>query len=144
MKQRGQRRPQFSGNSATIVKKPVTQTPTEQIKRVNLTGLTDDDLFGPAFLYEETEFFTEKKSIPTNPVQFIHGYPVDDYYEESYNYDENLPTVNCFDCGEILYGEEIHNHMEEDQDYGETEYPTYKPPKTEDIKGSVSNEEAIK
>ena len=54
--QRGRGRRQFYVNAATVVKKPITQfepstqTPTEQIKRVNLTGLTDDDLFGPAFL----------------------------------------------------------------------------------------------
>ena len=69
---------------------------------------------------------------------------MDDYYEEDYGYEENLPPQSCFDCGEILYGEEVHNHMEEYQDYGETKYPTYKPPKTEDIKGSLSNEEAIR
>ena len=51
-KQKGQ----LSFNSATVVKKPITQAPVEQIKRVNLTGLSDDDLFGPTFLYEETEF----------------------------------------------------------------------------------------
>ena len=147
-----------------MVRKPSTQfepsiqTPTEQIKRVNLTGLTDDDLFGPAFLYEEPEIFTEKKSIPTNPVQIghgypvdgyydvqiDHGYPVDDFYEETYD-DEDIPVAgNCFDCGELLYGDEEHNHMDEPQNYGKEEYPTYKPPKTEASTNSLSKEEATR
>ena len=123
--QRGRGKRTYYGKAATVVRKPsiefepITPTPTEQIKRVNLTGLTDDDLFGPAFLFEEPEIFTEKKSIPTNPVQIEHGYPVDgyydgqidhgypvdDYYEETYDDEDNPAVGNCFDCGELLYGD---------------------------------------
>ena len=154
--QRGRGKRTFYGKAATVVRrpsiefKPITPAPSEKIKRVNLTGLTDDDLFGPAFLYEEPEIFTEKKSIPTNPVQIDHeypvdgyydgqidhGYPVDDCYEENYD-DENTAVGNCFDCGELLYGYEIHNHMDE-------EYPTYESPKTEVSTNSLSKEEATR
>merc|ERR1712030_152587 len=41
--------------TTSIVPKPVETTPREKIVRANFTGLTDDDLFGPAFLYEEPE-----------------------------------------------------------------------------------------
>ena len=37
--------------TASIVPRPADPTPTEKIVRANFTGLTDDDLFGPAFLY---------------------------------------------------------------------------------------------
>ena len=39
--------------SAAVVQKPsiMEEIPPEPIKRVNLTGLSDDQLFGPTFLY---------------------------------------------------------------------------------------------
>ena len=55
-------------NIATIVNKQVTEAPVEQIKWENLTGLSDDDLFGPAFLYKNTEFDAEKKVIPASDI----------------------------------------------------------------------------
>ena len=57
--------------SAAIINKPSTDkaVPVETIKRVDLTGIPDDELYGSAFLYEETEFCTEKKIISTNPVR---------------------------------------------------------------------------
>lgn len=120
--QKRQRKQQFFGNTASIIKKPAKQNQTEQIKRVNLTGLTDDDLFGPAFLYEESECFTEKKSIPANPVQMEHGYPLDkdnyesdygedgDNYENDYEEDEDNYEFSCFHCGKVLSDDEEHDH----------------------------------
>ena len=57
--------------SAAIVKKPSTEEemPTEPLKRVNLTGIPDDKIFGPAFLYAKKESCTEKKVIPANPIR---------------------------------------------------------------------------
>ena len=98
-KQKGQ----LSFNSATVVKKPITQAPVEQIKRVILTGLSDDDLFGPAFLYEETEFFTEKKVIPANPVQMEHKYPMEEEDEDEDDYEY---IVQCFHCGQGVHPDE--------------------------------------
>ena len=37
--------------------------------RANFTGLTDEDLFGPAFLYEEPELFVEKKFFPSKQIK---------------------------------------------------------------------------
>ena len=36
--------------TASVVPNPIDTTPKEKIVRANFTGLTDDDLFGPAFL----------------------------------------------------------------------------------------------
>ena len=61
----------LNNNSAAVIKKLNTDKgiPVEPIKRVNLNGIPNDELFGPAFLYEETEFYTGKKVISANPVK---------------------------------------------------------------------------
>merc|ERR1712074_30285 len=53
-------------NSATIIKKEIVSEPAEKIVRANFTAQTDEEAFGPAFLYEEPEMFVEKREIPTN------------------------------------------------------------------------------
>ena len=53
------RRPKkkFSTHLASVIPKEASPEPEEKIVRANFTGLTDEDLFGPAFLYEEPELF---------------------------------------------------------------------------------------
>ena len=50
--------------------------------------MSDDELFGPAFLYKEPECYSEKKVIPANPVQMNMepDYPSED--EDEYEVDE--------------------------------------------------------
>ena len=46
----------------------------KKIVRANFTGLTNEDLFGPAFLLEEPEIFIERKALPINTrPYFIHA-----------------------------------------------------------------------
>ena len=66
--------------TTSLVQKPANPAPTEKIVQANFTGLTDDDLFGPAFLYEEQELFVEKKSIPTNPIKRGYNYSANENY----------------------------------------------------------------
>ena len=61
----------LSFNSATIVKKPesyIQPAPEEQRKPINAMGIPDDELFGPSFLYQKPEVWTEKKITSANPV----------------------------------------------------------------------------
>ena len=76
--------------------------------RANFTGLTDDDLFGPAFLYEEPELFVEKKVLPTNTNYKRYKYPPqEEYYQED---DYEGEPVFCFECDHQLgYGEICQN-----------------------------------
>ena len=103
--QRGPRpnRPTFSHNTASIIPKEASPEPAEKIVRANFTGLTDDDLFGPAFLYEEPELFVEKKVVPIKTNHKRYEYPPqEEYYQEDY---EKEP-VFCFECDNQLgYGE---------------------------------------
>ena len=70
--------------SAAIVKKPSTEK--ETIKWVNLIGIPDEKLFGPAFLYEKEEICAEKKVISTNPIRIN---PRSDSSSEADNEDED-------------------------------------------------------
>ena len=51
--------------TTSLVQRPADPAPVEKIVRDNFTGLTDEDLFGPAFLFEEPEMFVEKKILST-------------------------------------------------------------------------------
>ena len=64
----------WNNNTTSIIPKPVETTPKEKIVRANCTGLTDEDLFGPAFLNEEPELYVEKKIIPANMNQIRYNY----------------------------------------------------------------------
>ena len=50
--------------SAAVKKKPSAkeENPAEPIEQVNLTGIPNEQLFGPAFLYTKQENFVEKKT----------------------------------------------------------------------------------
>ena len=43
------------------------------IKRINLTGLTDEELFGPDWLYEEPEIWTEKKELVSQSYSVVRA-----------------------------------------------------------------------
>ena len=49
-------------NMANVVPKETKPTQEVKIKRANLTGLPDEEIFGPAWLYEVPEMFEKKKS----------------------------------------------------------------------------------
>ena len=53
--------------SSMSVVKPVDPEPQikKEVKRVNLTGVPDDELFAPAWLCKDQEIFVEKRVIPT-------------------------------------------------------------------------------
>merc|ERR1712105_84592 len=90
----------FSHNTATLVKTEVIPEPEEKIVRANFTGQTDEEAFGPAFLYEEPEMFVEKREIPTNTnyIQYNQNQN-DSMYED----DEDYPPNNiCYECGKNL------------------------------------------
>ena len=76
----------FSHHMASIVPKETNPEPEEKIVRANFTGLTDEDLFGPAFLLEEPELFVENKMLPTNTNQIRYEYPPEeeDYQNNDY------------------------------------------------------------
>ena len=76
--------------------------------RANFTGLSDDDLFGPAFLYEEPELFIEKKLLPTNTNHKRYEYsPKEEYYQEDdYEEEDDGYSFEC-GCGALYkYGED--------------------------------------
>ena len=54
----------FNHNAATMVKKAesyIQAAPEEHREPENLTGIPNEELFGPSFLYEEPMIWTEKK-----------------------------------------------------------------------------------
>merc|ERR1712015_313732 len=88
----------FSHNTATIVKTEITQEPEEEIMRANFTGQSDEEAFGPSFLYAEPEIFVEKIEIPTNT-----NYMKYDQYNSNNEEDEDYPPNNiCYSCGQNL------------------------------------------
>ena len=91
------------------MKKPITEAPVEQIKRVNLTGMSDDELFGPAFLYKEPECYSEKQVIPANPVQM--NMEPDYTSEDEYEY-EVYEEIQCGFCGQGVHPEEEQDHID--------------------------------
>ena len=128
-KKKGDKR-RFKGKlnhfSAAVIKKSDTSkqiVPEEKIKRVNLTGIPDEELYGPYFLYEETEFYTEKKTISTNSAG-IKQEP--SYTSKSDDKFDMFDEVQCTYCGI----EEQHHidtmHHDEDEEIG-----AYKAPEQE-------------
>merc|ERR1712030_34460 len=88
----------FSHNTATIVKTEITPEPEEEIVRANFTGQSDEEAFGPSFLYAEPEIFVEKIEIPTNT-----NYMKYDQYNSNNEEDEDYPPNNiCYSCGQNL------------------------------------------
>ena len=93
------------------------ENPPEPIKRVILTGLSDDELFGPAFLYEKQENFVEKKTKSANPVGIIRNIYTQPSDEEGDEY-ESEEEVQCTFCsqGVPAHYEDLHiDHMHPDE-----------------------------
>merc|ERR1712105_390006 len=87
----------FSHNTATLVKTEIVPKPEEKIVRANFTGQTDEEAFGPAFLYEEPEIFMEKREIPTNTNYMQYN---QNQNNSIYEDDEEYPPNNiCYECG---------------------------------------------
>ena len=59
----------YNLNVADVISKDPKPKVEEKIERANFTGLADEEIFGPAFLYEDPEICTAKKSLPTNTNQ---------------------------------------------------------------------------
>merc|ERR1712105_112558 len=90
----------FSHNTATLVKTEIAPEPEEKIVRANFTGQTDEEAFGPAFLYEEPEMFIEKREIPTNTNYMQYN---QNQNNSIYEDDEEYPPNNiCYECGKNL------------------------------------------
>merc|ERR1712105_460532 len=90
----------FSHNTATLVKTEIAPEPEEKIVRANFTGQTDEEAFGPAFLYEEPEMFIEKREIPTNTNYMQYN---QNQNNSTYEDDEEYPPNNiCYECGKNL------------------------------------------
>merc|ERR1712105_583958 len=90
----------FSHNTAAVIKKEIVSEPAEKIVRANFTGQTDEEAFGPAFLYEEPEMFIEKREIPTNTHYMQYNQNQDNSIYED---DEEYPPNNiCYECGKNL------------------------------------------
>merc|ERR1712015_392764 len=88
----------ISHNTATVVKTEIAPEPEEEIVRANFTGQTDEEAFGPSFLYEEPEIFVEKIEIPTNTnyMQYNQNNSINED-------DEDYPPNNiCYSCGKNL------------------------------------------
>ena len=135
----------LNNNSAAVIKKPNTDKgiPVEPIKRVNLTGFPDDELFGPAFLYEETEFYTGKKVISANPVKMNLEPNYSSDYEDEYDVDEEIQCTFC-GIGILPHEEQDHIdalHKEEYEALGEDEDPMYTPPEIEATEYTISDYE---
>ena len=123
-----------------MIKNPnITKTvPEETIKRVNLTGISDEELFGPDFLYKEKEVYKIKKIIPMNPVTMNHTTYDDSSESEDendYDDDDEDEEVQCVFCGLGVLSEDEQNHIntmhrEEDDQIND---PIYSAPKTEDL-----------
>ena len=62
-------KPTFDLPTASIIPKEDSTEEEEKIVRANFTGLSDEDLFGPAFLYEEPELFVEKRYFPSKLIK---------------------------------------------------------------------------
>ena len=95
---RGQKIPTWT---ASLIKNSEDTAPKEKIIRSNFTGQTNEEAFGPAFLYEEPEMFEEKMQIPINTNSRVK-------YESSEEEDDNEgydPMDICFECGKNLRGE---------------------------------------
>ena len=110
--------------TTSLVQRPTDPVPAQEIVRANFTGLTDEDLFGPAFLYEEPEMFVEKKVLSTNPIQRRYGYASNEnYYSVLENEDdEEKPITECFDCGRKFPYDEDCPECENSEPMEETNY----------------------
>merc|ERR1712105_3042 len=104
-----QGRPAFNNNSASVIQKIADPEPSETIVRANFTGLSDDEAFGPAFLYEQPELFVEKRLIPTNTnYKRYNQTPKEEFYREDVNDIEDYPQNNiCYECGKQLKWENM-------------------------------------
>lgn len=100
----------------------------EKIKCVNLTGIPDEELYGPDFLCEETEFCTEKKIISTNPVGMKQEPSYSSESDNKFDISDMDDIVQCAYCGEgVPSDEEQHHinimHQDEDEEIDEYEAP---------------------
>ena len=91
------------------MKKIADPEPSETIVRANFTGLSDEEAFGPAFLYEEPELFVEKQLIPTNTnYKRYNQTPKEEFYREDVDDNEDYPQNNiCYECGKQLKWENM-------------------------------------
>merc|ERR1712074_180116 len=99
----------YNNNSASIMTKIADPEPSETIVRANFTGLSDEEAFGPAFLYEEPELFVEKLIIPTNTnYKRYNQTPKEEFYREDVDDNEDYPQNNiCYECGKQLKWENM-------------------------------------
>ena len=86
---------------ADVVPKEPNPAQEENINRVNLTGLTDEEIFGPSFLYEEPEMFTEKKSVPVNINQRKYNLPQRQRNDCAWCMKELYDDEICEDCNDV-------------------------------------------
>mgnify|MGYP003327475674 CR=1 FL=1 len=123
--------------SAAVIKKIDTNKqiiPEEKLKRVNLTGIPDEELYGPDFLYEETEICTEKKIISTNPVGLKQEPSYSSESDNEFDISDMDDEVQCAYCGQGVpsYEEQHHiNTMHQDED---EEIDVYKAPDNDEVK----------
>ena len=110
--------------------------PEEKIKCVNLTGIPDEELYGPDFLYEETEFFTEKKTMSTNsagkkqePSYTPESY--DDEDDDDYDMYNMFDEVQCSYSGKGVLTDEEQHHINTMHEDGDGEIDKYEAPEQE-------------
>ena len=112
----------FTNNSAAVVKTEITPEPVEKIVRANFTGQTDEEAFGPSFLYEEPEIFVETREIPTNTNYMRYNQNRNNDVYENNEEDEDYPQNNiCYKCGKQLKWE----HMCPDCGVSNLDYDDY-------------------
>merc|ERR1712030_49839 len=98
----------FNNNSAAVVKTETAPEPVEKIVRANFTGQTDEEAFGPSFLYEEPEIFVETRKIPTNTNYMRYNHNRNNDIYENNEEDEDYPQNNiCYECGKQLKWEHM-------------------------------------
>ena len=115
-KKEGKKKKNLNFNSATIVKKPesyIQPAPEEQRKPVNLRGIPDDDLFGPSFLYQKPEVWTEKKTTSANPigVKPKMKYTPQSESEIEFSSSEIDDEIQCMICRKGIPADEEQEHI---------------------------------